>query len=160
MIKINFLPLPTDSIRLLQRGNPDADGNAPECHISDGNGNACRHCLSKVKKGDKFLIVAHRPFATCQPYAEQGPIFLHASECASYKGNLHLPHMYKGRKTLLLRGYDEKERIVYGTGQTVRTDRIEFAAHQILTNKNVTFIHARSATNNCYQFRIEPAHDV
>ncbi|USG62711.1 DUF1203 domain-containing protein [Sneathiella marina] len=159
MPKLNFTPLPKDQVRLLQNGHPDADGNTPERHISDGDGNACRFCLAEIAEGDEYLIVAHRPFTTRQPYSEQGPIFLHAEECAAYEDLQTLPEMYRQRAGLLLRGYDENERIVYGTGQTVRPDQIEVAAQKILATKEVRFVHARSATNNCYQFRIEPMHE-
>lgn len=160
MTSINYLPLPTDQIRLLQKGHLDADGNAPERHISDGNGNACRYCLSEIDHGEEYLIVAHRPFSTRQPYAEQGPVFLHAKECAPYADSQNLPQMYQQRGSLLLRGYDNNERIVYGTGQTVRTDQVSITAQKILANNDVAFVHARSATNNCFQFRIEPNRPV
>ena len=159
MSKLNFVPLPADQVRHLQNGYPDADGNAPERHISDGNGNACRFCLAEIAEGEEFLIVAHRPFSTRQPYSEQGPIFLHAKECLVYEDMQNLPHMYQQRESLLLRGYDENERIVYGTGQTVPPEQIEITARKILATKEVRFVHARSATNNCYQFRIEPKHE-
>lgn len=157
MTKLTYIPLPTDQVRALQNGGLDADGNAPERQISDGNGNPCRHCLQEIAEGDEFLIVAHRPFTSIQPYAEQGPLFLHAAECAAYGETDILPEMYRGSRSLLLRGYSAEERIVYGTGQIAAPEKIEAVAQNILATKGVAYIHARSATNNCYQFRIEPA---
>ena len=45
MFKITALP--TDEVRALQAGGPDAYGTAPERVISTGAGNPCRHCLHK-----------------------------------------------------------------------------------------------------------------
>ncbi|MCC3305444.1 DUF1203 domain-containing protein [Sneathiella sp. HT1-7] len=155
MTKLSYIPLPTDEVRALQNGGLDAYGHAPEHHISDGDGNPCRHCLSNIAAGDEFLVLSYRPFASEQPYAEQGPIFLHAMECEAYVRHHELPEMIKSRAGLLLRGYGDNDRIVYGTGQFVAPEEIEAAARNILATKGVAYVHARSATNNCYQLRIE-----
>ncbi|PHQ70237.1 MAG: hypothetical protein COB93_05980 [Sneathiella sp.] len=155
MSKLAFIPLPTDQVHSLQRGGKDADGNTPEEHISDGNGKPCRHCLTEIAAGEKYLIIALRPFSSRQPYAEQGPIFLHADECIAYDSTDRLPQMYDSRDSLLLRGYCAEERIVYGTGQTVKPKEVDTIAKKILQMENVAYVHARSSANNCYQFRIE-----
>ena len=156
MTKLAYIPLPTDQVRALQKGGLDADGNAPERQISDGDNNPCRHCLQAIIEGDEFLIVAHRPFTSKQPYAEQGPLFVHAAECAAYADTDMLPDMYYALPGLLLRGYSAEERIVYGTGQIVPPEKVETTAQAILATERVAYVHVRSATNNCYQFRIEP----
>ena len=65
----------------LWAGGTDANGMAPERTVSDGDGNPCRHCLDMIGAGEPMLVLAHRPFATVQPYAEVGPVFLHAEPC-------------------------------------------------------------------------------
>lgn len=85
---IQFHPIPTATARAYQSGGLDANGQRPEHHISDGNGNPCRHCLKMIPKGAEML--AHRPFPTAQPYAEIGPIFLCADLCAA-GGGVDLP---------------------------------------------------------------------
>ena len=57
MSQLRFLPIATETVRALQAGGPDANGHTPERHVSDGNGNPCRHCLSEIAKGDGYLIV-------------------------------------------------------------------------------------------------------
>ncbi|TIP78555.1 MAG: DUF1203 domain-containing protein, partial [Mesorhizobium sp.] len=78
---IQFKALPTEGVRALQRGGPDAYGLIPERKISDGDGVPCRHCLKNVAAGEAYLVLAYRPFPELQPYAETGPIFLHAEPC-------------------------------------------------------------------------------
>jgi Protein of unknown function (DUF1203) len=56
---------------------------------------------------------------------------------------------------LLVRGYGLDDRIVYGTGQVVPIPELEAAATALLDRPGVAYLHARSATNNCYQCRIE-----
>ena len=115
---INFISIDTKEVRHLQNGGLDANGQVPEIAISDGAGNPCRHCLENINKDEKMLILAHRPFGEIQPYAEMGPIFLHAKGCAAYSNSTdqERPAILKTSNHYLLRGYDESERIVYGTG--------------------------------------------
>jgi len=126
-------------------------------YVSDGSGLPCRHCLAEIDTGDEFLVLSYRPFPTEQPYAEQGPIFLHAKDCPAYKTPDRLPDMFKSWDAVLLRGYSRHDRIVYGTGGAVPPEKIATAAQDILAAEGVTYVHARSATNNCYQCRIESA---
>ena len=83
---LTYIPLPTDEVRKLQAGGPDAYGNAPERVVSDGGGNPCRHCLKLIPEGAPMLILAHRPFSKAQPYAETGPIFLCGEPCEAGGG--------------------------------------------------------------------------
>ncbi|MEH6401760.1 MAG: DUF1203 domain-containing protein [Sneathiella sp.] len=156
MTVLLYKPIPTDKVRTLQNGRPDANGQLPERRIADEEGLPCRHCLEEVAIGDEYLILSYKPFKTTQPYAEQGPIFLHAKECRAYSDVENLPAMYVPENSTLLRGYDHLERIVYGTGEVVKNTDIAKAALKILNFAGVTHVHARSATNNCFQYRIDP----
>lgn len=151
---VRFVALETDVARALQSGGPDAYGQSPERQISTGDGDFCRHCLRRVAQGEPFLILSYRPFPAPQPYAEQGPIFLHAEKCQRYRGNGGVPGMLSS-PGYILRGYDAANRIVYGTGRIVATSGIPSAAAETFTDPRVAYIHVRSAANNCYQCRIE-----
>ena len=156
MSPIRFIAMPTTTVRALQGGSPDANGQTSEQAISDGDGVPCRHCLRQVEAGAPYLILAHRPFTTLQPYAECGPIFLHAEACERYKENEQLPPILSSAH-YILRGYNEQERIIYGTGQIVPTAQIQQQAAELLARPEVAYVHVRSATNNCFQCRIERA---
>ena len=156
---MRFLALPTDTVRALRAGAPDAHGRAPERAVSDGEGNPCRHCLSEIPAGAGMLVLAHRPFATLQPYAESGPIFLCADACERHPETTSLPAMFAGWPRLLARGYGADERIVYGTGGVRSTGELVGALGAMLADPRVAFAHLRSAANNCYQCRVEPGGD-
>ncbi|PDT78680.1 DUF1203 domain-containing protein [Sinorhizobium sp. BJ1] len=138
----------------LRQGGRDAYGNLPERQISDGVGVPCRHCLRNVEEGQAYLILAYRPFSSAQPYAETGPIFMHADACPAPDGSL-LPPILTSSKEYLLRGYGSNERIVYGTGGIVPAEMLEQRAEELLARPEVASVHVRSAKNNCYQCRIE-----
>lgn len=151
-----FRALPTEPVRAVQAGGPDANGHPPELAVSDGRGNPCRHCLTEIAAGLRMLVLAWRPFPAPQPYAEVGPIFLHAGACPRWEGS-GVPAMFLAWEQLLIRGYGPDDRIVYGTGQVVATSRLLDTAGMVLARPDVAYLHARSAANNCYQCMIELA---
>lgn len=155
-MSIRFAALETPIVRALQEGHSDANGQTPERHVSDGNGVPCRHCLAQVKVGEPYLILAHRPFPEPQPYAELGPIFLHAEACPQHRGSSKIPPMLCSPQ-YLIRGYGADNRIVYGSGRIVPTDQIPQTATEMFRDTRIAYIHVRSASNNCYQCRIDPA---
>lgn len=150
-----FFALETETVRDLQAGRADANGQRPERAVSDGQGNPCRHCLQEIPAGQEMLVLAHRPFVGLHPYAEVGPIFLCADACNRAQPTDTLPEILTTSDNYLVKGYGENERLVYGTGLVV--DRTEMAERidQILEDPRVAFIHIRSARNNCYQVRAE-----
>lgn len=155
-MSIRFLALETQLVRALQEGAPDANGQVPERHVSPGSGIPCRHCLAPVAAGEPYLILAHRPFPAPQPYAEVGPIFLHARPCARAEPGAEVPPMLASPR-YLVRGYGGDHRIVYGSGRIVDTPDIPAAARAMLEDGRIVYVHVRSASNNCYQCRIERA---
>ena len=154
---IHFHALPTNDVRALQRGGPDANGQPAEQSVSDGGGNPCRHCLQEIPKGQGMLILAWRPFTELQPYAECGPIFLCADECEQHAEITSQPKYLSTRERVLLKGYTDQERIKYGTGQLVPPEDIRAVSEHILEREDVAFVDIRSATNNCFQARIHRA---
>ncbi|MEX0815768.1 MAG: DUF1203 domain-containing protein [Dongiaceae bacterium] len=149
--------MPTDQARAYWAGAPDANGHEPETHVSDGDGVPCRHCQQDVAAGETYLILAYRPFPKPQPYAEIGPIFLHADPCARYPETDRTPVMFLKRESYLLKGYAGDDRIVYGTGEIVGSADIAAAASRILDRDDVAYVHVRSALNNCFACRIDRA---
>lgn len=155
MTALTYTPMPTEEARNIQRGGSDENGMKAVEFISNGDGLPCRHCLKEIEAGDAVLLLSYKPFSSTQAFAEQGPIFLHKKECEAYQDTDKLPEMYQPNGNLLLRGYDKHEQIVYGTGEVTDNTRITEVAQKIFETSRVAFIHARSSTNNCFQFRIE-----
>lgn len=148
--------MPSELAAAYRAGAPDANGMSPERHVSADGDEPCRHCLGTVSRGEAFLILAYRPFPAPQPYAELGPVFIHAEACPAYGGDGLPPRETRGSGRIL-RGYGENDRIVYGTGKVVGNSEIEAEAEAILARSDVAYVHVRSATNNCFTLRIDRA---
>lgn len=154
---IKFKALATSDAEAFWQGSPDAYGHIPERLISDGGSVPCRHCLKQIPAGSDMLVLAYRPFPELQPYAETGPIFLCGSPCERHVESTQPPQMFLDWERLLVRGYRNNNRIKYGTGQVVLTGNLASTCETLFEDPEVAYIHIRSASNNCYQGRVERA---
>jgi hypothetical protein len=154
MKAIKFSAMPGPDAEHIWSGGSDAYAMPPERFISDGNGNPCRHCLQMIGAGEAAFVLAYRPFPDLQPYAETGPIFLHARACPRHDGGDDLPPALDS-PDYIVRGYDQDNRIVYGTGAVTLTRDIAARSAAIFARDDVAYVHVRSARNNCFQCRID-----
>ena len=157
MTATRFIAMHTDIADAFRAGRLDANGQPPEHVRSDGSGLPCRHCLADIAAGEPALLFAWRPFDTSQPYAETGPVFLHADACVRHREDGGLPPVLRNRERAMVRGYDAAERIVYGSGESLATARLPQRCLDLLAGPRVVSVHLRSATNGCYLCRVEPA---
>lgn len=157
MTAILFHAMPTADAETIWAGGADAYGFAPETMISDGPGHPCRHCLANIDSGEELFVFAYRPFPELQPYAETGPVFLHAKPCRRYTAEEVQPSVLQASRDFILRGYGDNNRIVYGTGAVIPKDEIPGYAESLLSRDDIAYVHVRSARNNCYQCRIDRA---
>ena len=154
-MKIQFDALPEGDVLRIRSTGTDCYGNPVERHVSDGQVFPCRSCLGTIPAGQTYLILAHRPFASTNPYAETGPIFL-CDDCTPATSGPGVPEILTA-PDYILRAYSQDERILYGTGQVTPTGQIARYAASLLERPEVAFVDIRSARNNCYQCRVRRA---
>lgn len=152
-MKLHYHPYDSGFVATVRAGGPDAYGNPAEHATSDGGGNPCRHCLCHIPEGAPMLILAARPFAKLQPYAETGPIFLCGETCAPWDGE-GVPEILTSSPDYLLKGYNADNRIVYGSGRVVPADLLPDYAARLLEDPRIAYVDVRSSRNNCFQTRI------
>ncbi len=155
MQKLKFIAIPTNEARALQRGEPDANEQTPE-RLSSGGG-PCRHCLKPVEQHEPMLVLGYRPFDQAQPYAEVGPIFLHARECERYSTTNTPPAMFTAWRDapVIVRGYGEDNRIQYDSAKLVPATELQACCRSIFENTEIAYIHIRAGQTNCFQCRVE-----
>ena len=161
---IQFVAMPTELMLAYQAGAADANGQPPERYDASPGQLPCRHCMKMIEQGEPYLALAYRPFPSLQPYAEVGPIFLHADGCErggdaatpTNSEQVEIPH-FLDSPSYIVRGYTAKDRIYYGSGGVVPTDQIPTRASELFANDKIAYIHVRSVSNNCYHCRIDRA---
>ncbi len=152
-MKLSVSGIPTREVDHLRDGGPDAHGQRTLVRIAEGAANPCRHCLELIREGDEKLVLAYRPFAELQPYAEVGPIFLHPNACERYEGS-GVPRWFDFMDPAIVRGYGSDDWIRYDTGRVVRGAEIEDACRAILADPSIAYVHVRSKFN-CFQCRVD-----
>lgn len=100
-----------------------------------------------------MILFAYRPFPQdFGPYAETGPIFIHADACEQYRDVTALPPGYRPRE-LVVRAYDAAGEIADSV--IVRaTDALRQAA-AFYAQADIAFVHARHPAYGCFAFEIE-----
>ncbi len=147
--------IPSEHAGSIRAGGPDANGQAAIARAAEGARNPCRHCLQLMGEGERMLVLAYRPFAQAQPYAEVGPIFLHERECPRYEGE-SLPDWFRHLQPALVRGYGHDDWIRYETGAVLPGSELEEACRKILADPATAYVHVRSRFN-CFQVRVDRA---
>lgn len=143
----------TDAVHRLRNGGKDANGQTPLRRVAEGLANPCRHCMGLIAEGEEKLVLAWRPFDAAQPYAETGPIFLHARECERYDSEA-MPPWFAFLSPAVVRGYDRDDWIRYDSGQVVAGGELADVCRAILADETVYYAHVRSKFG-CFQCRVD-----
>lgn len=151
--KLKVSGIATFDVIQIRSGAPDANGQPAVLTNAGGGRNPCRHCLQLIEEGSPMLVLAYRPFARLQPYAELGPIFLHQQDCDHYH-QPHLPAWFDYLDPALVRGYDSNDWICYETGAVLAGRDLASSCAAILANPKVNYVHVRSKFN-CFQCRVD-----
>jgi hypothetical protein len=112
----------------------------------------CRHCLTWAKPGERVILFEYGAIAADQPYAESGPIFVHAEPCNRYVPSSGFPGELRSGRAI--RAYNQENEIV---AAEVVNGAPEEATARLLENDAVRFLHVRSASHGCYTFKVERA---
>ncbi|HSW05958.1 DUF1203 domain-containing protein [Aquabacterium sp.] len=145
----------SESVNAIRHGADDANGQPAVRTTARGGANPCRHCLGLIAEGDQMLVLGHRPFDRLQPYAEVGPIFLHAQACQRYESD-RLPAWFAHLQPAIIRGYGHDDWIRYETGKVVPGAELAGQCEDILSQPDVAYVHIRSKYN-CFQCRVDRA---
>jgi len=153
MTTFRYLPIDDRSVRAVRDTLRDEHGNALHVRISDADA-PCRSCLRVTPRGTRLILFAHRPFATSGPYAEIGPVFVHADACERYRANDRFPDDFRAR-TLVFRAYDAKGEI-HGAMLAGGADA-EATLTRLFADDAVALVHVRNPAWGCFDFAVERA---
>ena len=96
--------------------------------------------------------MAWNPFPWSGPYAEVGPVVIHASGCDNRHLGDRVPDQFRGRAQIL-RPYGHDRRIAYDLIRHLRPDDdLDAAIAELLADPDVSFLQARNVMSGCYSF--------
>lgn len=149
--KYLIIAIPTAVAERVRETLEDDQGNRLAIRTPD-RGVPCRHCLRITQPGERVIALAYRPFDPGGPYAEVGPIFVHAQPCRSYGEDDRFPEDFR-KRVLALRGYNNEgtieEALLSEAGDP------ESSLDTLFANERVRFVHVRNPAWGCYDFQVE-----
>ncbi|HTJ28123.1 MAG TPA: DUF1203 domain-containing protein [Candidatus Limnocylindria bacterium] len=146
-----YLPIDDEIAGHIRAMLRDDAGNALEIWTAQDDGNPCRSCLRVTRRGERLILFALRPFTTDGPYAETGPVFVHAEPCEPYERIDEFPADFRAR-TLTFRAYDTRGRI----DDAAVADGVdaERTLERLFAPDDVAVVHVRNPAWGCYDFRV------
>ncbi|HYZ54280.1 MAG TPA: DUF1203 domain-containing protein [Streptosporangiaceae bacterium] len=147
-----FEPIPPGELERIRAAGLDEAGNrlTPQADVEGGNPLRC--CLRESRPGDRVLLIAYTPPGTSGPYAERGPVFIHADPCEGYP----TPHLYPpglSHRQQVVRAYDRDGRITDGV-LVGSGDQAMAVIHEMLARPDVALVHLRNVGYGCYNFAV------
>lgn len=112
----------------------------------------CRSCLRITRPHEPLIVFALQPFATRGPYAEVGPVFIHAQPCGGYTEVTTFPADFVQR-CLTMRAYNDEGTIQAAELSTPGDPEASLA--RLFADDRVRFVHVRNPAWGCYDFRVD-----
>jgi len=150
--------LSCDRLEAIKYSGTDDGGNCVFPARTAQGGEPLRCCLKIARPGEQILLVAYRPFNKPSPYAETGPVFVHAESCAGYRRYDLYPDEFRGRPQVF-RCYDTDGNIVGGRFAEP-TDDVEAVIEELFADPTVEYIHTRNVVYGCYMLELRRSPSV
>jgi hypothetical protein len=144
-------PIPADRLAAVRDRGVDELGH-PVRPAPAGGGEPLRCCLRDADPGEPIALIGHRPSDLGGPYAETGPVFVHAAACAGYPTPDAYPAGFRSRRQVF-RAYGPDGRIV--DAEVVAGADAEPALERLLARTDVARVDSRNVAYGCYMFRVE-----
>jgi hypothetical protein len=148
---LRYLPIDGEVVRQVRETLRDGEGNALHVRVSEDDGSPCRACLRLTPRGTRLILFAHRPSQAGGPYAETGPVFVHADPCEAYREAQTFPVDFRPR-TLVFRAYDAAGEIADAT--LARGEDAERVLGTLFALGDVARVDVRNPAWGCYDFSV------
>jgi Protein of unknown function (DUF1203) len=138
----------------LRPGGQDDFGNPIDLTIDEGGGSPLRCCLRPAEPGARVGLIAYRPFTRPGPYAEVGPVFIHADRCPGYDTPDEYPPGFRNWPTMIFRPYHFNGRMAYPALAMVDGGQAEQVIATMFADPTIELIHSRNLYAGCFMFAI------
>ena len=147
-IALHFLPIPLEIAQEARRIRRDRFGHRLAVTRTVA---PCRLCLRIPNEPEELILLSYQPLPDTGPYAEVGPIFVHARSCRPYETIEKFPGDFETRP-LVVRAYGHEGQIVDAAVTEPGGAQARAAAY--LADDAIAEVHVRHVSYTCYDFKI------
>ena len=150
---LRIVPLPTEVAEEARRAVQSGAEDHTVIMVDSATGYPCRHCLRWAQPGERVILFPYAAIPSGHPYAETGPIFVHAEKCERYRATNEYPAEFRSGR--VLRAYDSNYNLI--DAQVVNGSEPEPVIERLFQNADTAFVDVRSVTHGCFTFRVQRA---
>jgi hypothetical protein len=146
-----IIPLPTEIAEAARRAVTAGAADYALITANSPESAPCRHCLRWAQPGERVILFPYAAIPSGQPYAESGPIFVHAEKCERYTATDEYPAEFRNGR--VFRAYDSNYNLI--DAQVMNGSEPETVIQELFENPETAFVDVRSVTHGCFTFRIQ-----
>jgi hypothetical protein len=153
MTSLHVSAIDPERLQSIRRQGEDEAGNtlAP---FSAAGWEPLRCCLTVAANGDGILLICYSPFTVASPWAETGPVFIHAEPCPGYLASDELPAALRTGPRVL-RPYHKDGSLDYADITVIDAgEDIEVHVLDLLGRPAVDTVHVRALAAQCFTYAV------
>ncbi len=152
LLALDVIAIDPDRLQRMRDDGRDETGNPWVTFPAEG-WEPLRCCLTRPSSGTQIALITYSPWTTPSPWAESGPVFVHADACSGWSGS-GWPEAFRNSHSAL-QPFDSDGARAYDHITFVQPDDDhEEAVRRVLAADGVEVVHVRSATAQCFTFEV------
>jgi hypothetical protein len=152
MSDLSVIPIDPSRLQAIREAGKDEHGNAFAGYPAAG-WEPLRCCLRIARAGERIALISYSPFTEVSPWAEVGPVYVHADVCEGYVSGELPAELRTGPR--ILRSYHADGSLDYDDIVFVpKGDDLETALRDLLARPAVAAVHVRASLTQCFTYEV------
>lgn len=152
MTELNVIPIDPSRLEAMRDAGKDEHGN-PFAGYAAAGWEPLRCCLRIARAGEHIALISYSPFTQTSPWAEVGPVYVHADACEGYTSTALPPELRTGPR--ILRSYHADGSLDYDDIAYVPNgDDLEPTLRDLLARPAVAAVHVRASMTQCFTYEV------
>ena len=152
MNDLGVIPIDPSRLQAIRDAGKDEHGNPFAAYAAAG-WEPLRCCLRIARAGEDIALMSYSPFTETSPWAEVGPVYVHAEGCEGYASGELPPELRTGPR--ILRSYHADGSLDYDDIVYVPDGAdLEPALRDLLARPAVAAVHVRASMTQCFAYEV------
>jgi hypothetical protein len=153
MSELNTIAIDANRLESMRHAGKDEHGNDFVARPAEG-WEPTRCCLRTAAPGEAIALISYSPFTRQSPWAEAGPVFVHAEACAGYETPGQLPAELRTGPRILRTYYDDESLDYDDITFVAEGADVEPALRGLLARPKVAAVHVRAHLSQCFIYEV------